>query len=129
LIKILGEVRDGKFIPDTPQYFKDAVSEHEGKRIEVWIGRETIRRSRRFNSLYFAALVSVFAEYTGYTNEQAHEILKAETIGMEAVEYQGKTYMIPRRTRYMNAEEFKDFVSTVELYLLENGVIEGAQLS
>jgi hypothetical protein len=126
LIKILGEVRDGKFIPDTPQYFKAAVSEHEGKRIEVWIGRESVRRGVKFNRAYFGALVQAFAEYTGYTHEEAHAIIKQDFMGLpyQEKEYGGKLIVVEPRTRYDNEKEFKSKVSDAERRMFEEGIIQ-----
>jgi hypothetical protein len=129
MIKLTGEVGGGKFVPDTPQYFRDAVAEHEGKRIEVWIGRENVKRSREFNNLYFGYLVREYARHTGYAIHEAHYWLKYHTIGVEErVDENGRIREIEKRTRYMSNAEFADFVRSAELWCFENGIIQVLQI-
>jgi hypothetical protein len=129
MIKITGEVVQGKFIPDTPQFFRDVVADHDGKRAEIWIGREQVKRSREFNNLYFGALVKQYAEHTGYAIHEAHYQLKYHTIGVdEIIGEDGKIRQIEKRTRYMTNQEFRDFVRSAELWCFENEIIQVLQL-
>lgn len=127
MIKLTGCVQDGRFIPDTPQFFKDVFGEYEGKRCEVWVGAENEKRSLRFNRAYFGALASEFAKHTGYTNEQAHELLKREILGVETIEYNGQVIELSKRTSTMTNKQFGEFVKQAELFLYDNEIIQVLQ--
>jgi len=75
-LKFHGEVKNSKFIPDTPEPFKHSFHQHEGKRVTVIVGRETKQRTLPQNSYLHGVVIKMLADYLGYELQEMKGILK-----------------------------------------------------
>jgi hypothetical protein len=73
-----GKIAGGRFIPDMPYQYSIRYCALEGKRITEAIGLETRKGTAKQRSYYWAVIIPICAEITGYTHAQAHEALKWE---------------------------------------------------
>ena len=71
-----GLVVKGKFKPDDSLSFKLSFCKLEGKRVCVSVKRESKKRSSSQNSYYWSVIIDLISEWTGYTAEETHEMLK-----------------------------------------------------
>ena len=67
----------------------------------VRISPYTKQRSNPQNRLYWA-WVRILSRHFGYTDEDLHEILKAEFLGLKEIEYNGKKMMIPKSSKTLS---------------------------
>ena len=131
MIKLTGYVNEqGKFEPDDGERFRQVFIKNKDKRVELWVNRESYKRSVQFNRLYFGVLARTLAEYMGVPVHQAHFWLKYHTIGVDQIPNPetGEMIYVEKRTRDMTNDEFRDFVRDAEIWMLEKGVIEMTQL-
>lgn len=70
-----GTVKNGKFIPDS-QSHNLAYCQHEGKRVQVTIERERKQGTARQRSYYWAVIIPIACDITGYTPDEMHQAFK-----------------------------------------------------
>lgn len=75
-IKIYGIVKGGKFIPSDVEKFKKAFYRYEGKKIFLTIETEKKTRSSQQNRYYWAVIVEIISEHTGYNLDEVNDLLK-----------------------------------------------------
>lgn len=69
-------------------------------------------RSDRQNRYYWGIVVREVASHTGYTDEEAHEILKHLFLSRVALIGEGSV-TIARSTKHLNTVEFEEYLSKV----------------
>lgn len=72
-----GTVKDGKFVPENPEYFRNIFQNFEGKRITMTINRFKKPRSDEQSNYYWGVIVKMISEETGEEKDAVHESLKA----------------------------------------------------
>jgi len=80
-------------------------------RIQAWTGRRSIAA----NNFYFGCIVKCLSDYTGYTKEETHALLKSRFATETLFVVNDKTgevfeQEVPRQTRNMNTTEFAEYI-------------------
>ena len=76
ILKFHGDVKQGKFLPDQPETFKDSFREHEGRRVTVTVGRQKKQRSIPQNSYIHGVVIKMLSDYLGYEPREMKGIIK-----------------------------------------------------
>lgn len=71
-----GTVKDHKLIFDNPEAFTVAKTLLEGKRFELTLEKESIRRTTQQNKYLFGVVYKVIGDYTGHDVDQIHANMK-----------------------------------------------------
>lgn len=74
-LKFNGNVLNGKFIPDNPN-FRECFVLHEGKRVTITVGREQKNRSLPENSYFHGVVVKILSDELGYTPVEMKGVIK-----------------------------------------------------
>lgn len=77
-ISFFGTVTAGKFQPEEPQRFREAFIAHNNKRITITVKRFHRPRSNQQNKYYWGVVLEIISEYTGYSPEEVHEMMRAK---------------------------------------------------
>jgi len=92
-----------------------------GKKVILRIQAWTERRSLVANNFYWIAIVTPIAEYTGYTKDEVHALLKAKFANEIMYVVNEKTGEVEEtqvsvQTRSMDKDTFRAYVDTCKLY-------------
>ena len=75
--KHLAHIKNGKVTFQNKELFEDHLLSHEGKTVVITVGEQKKRRSLNLNSYYWAVVVKLLADETGFSNDEMHEVLKS----------------------------------------------------
>ena len=115
---ITGIIKNGKFKADDPDEFRDAFNFKDGTEIEVEVRKKNKKRSIKLNKYYFGCIVKEFSDVTGYTTNEAHEILKFQFLkGIKVDETTGLMMEYARSTTEMNNQQFIDYCEQCRIFL------------
>ena len=120
--RFVGKVENGKVRLDHVPRWNAAMSILEGQRVEVTIRRERSQRSIAQNNYWWAAVVPLFSEWSGYEKDEAHEVLKALFLTTEKTLPDGETVKVVGSTAKLKTAEFADLVERVARWLAGHGV-------
>jgi hypothetical protein len=113
-----GIVKNGKFIADDFEGFKEEYAKFEGLRVIVTVGKETKKRSKKQNNYYFGIIVKEFSSVTGYTSEEAHEILKFQFLKeMKVNKETGLMMEYSRSTAGLTTTEYEEYLEQCRIFL------------
>lgn len=73
-----GEIRKGKLRVKHADAFSQQLARFRDGAVQITVERKYANRSTRQNSWYWAAVVGLVAEHTGYSPDEIHEIYKAK---------------------------------------------------
>lgn len=96
---------------------------HVGKTITVEFSREKRIRSLAQNSRYWTMIVPCFSEWSGYSTEEAHEVLLQMFSKSEGMLPSGEIITRITRSKDMTVEQFNEFTLKVERFLAEHGFV------
>lgn len=122
-------VVDGTPIFDLPAAVQAGLQRFNGLKVIMTIQAWTQRRSIAANNYYFGVLVEAFSEYTGYTKDECHAMLKQMfAIEKKFVCNEGtgeiiREVEVPLLTRGMSKKRFAEYVTSVEDFLLDIGAL------
>ena len=124
-------IKDGKVTFQDREKFDNHMLNYEGKTVVVTVREQKERRSLNLNSYYWAVVVKLLSEETGYNKDEMHEVLKSMFL---RTKYQIKGIWIhctKSTTKLTNAEmqsyieECKSFASTtLGLYIPDPNEVE-----
>jgi hypothetical protein len=86
-------IEKGKLIFTDPVNYSKVISSLEGKAVVVNIKEPRSQRSINQNGYYWGVVINILADFTGYSDDEVHEILKAKflsaekKVGNEVVKY------------------------------------------
>lgn len=114
--KFRGEVKRGKVVLDDRWAYVRHLAHLEGKRVEVIVQPWRKARSDQQNAYYWAVVISLISEETGYTSEEAHESMK-----MLFLRVPGEKGMPDRvkSTKDLNTAEFSEYVESIKRWAAE----------
>lgn len=98
---------NGEVVPDSPRVFFE---EFAGQKVEI--RKLKGKRSIQLNNYYWGVVVEAFSDLTGYTPEEAHEILKARFFPKKLVAVKDASgtirgeYVIGASTTELDNQEF-----------------------
>lgn len=99
-----------------------------GKRVEVRVKTLSPKRSLAANNYYWGCIVSALSDYTGYSKDEVHDLLKSRYASEPNYIVNEKTgemieTNVPRQTRHMTKAEFAQFVDLSEQLCVELGIM------
>lgn len=104
---------------------------------EISIKQRKLTRSLKANAYYWAAINPVFTDWVRsewgdptITNEQCHELLKRQVLGVKELVKDGEVLEITPTTHDMDSEEFGMFIEKATVWLAEfcNLIVLGPEL-
>jgi hypothetical protein len=89
------------------------IARYNGKTIEVTINEYKPKRSNQLNQYYWGVVVKIISDYTGYTKEETHELLK-QTFLKKKIFINNEWYDTTESTTKMNNKEMLEFIEQVK---------------
>lgn len=86
---------------------------------DVSIAPHKTKRSMQQHRLYHL-WVGIIAEHTGYSHDEAHELLKAQFLPPKIVDFGGVTKQITASTTKLNVQEMTAYLNQVEAFAGSN---------
>ena len=111
-------VKNGKATFQNRERFDNHMLDYEGKAVVITVREQKNRRSLNLNSYYWAVVVKLLSEETGYNKDEMHEVLKSMFL---RTKYQIKgvwihgtksTTKLNNKDMQVYIEECKTFAST-----------------
>jgi len=93
------------FFKDNPKVEKAVLSIKEDK----------LTRSEKQNKLYWKYL-TVLADFTGYTKDAMHDIMRDKFLGYRTVKTRDKNISVLRSTTDLNTKEMKDYLESIDMF-------------
>jgi hypothetical protein len=123
---VSGVVRDGTLhmAPRERQALQEAVRTWRKGPVTVTVERQHATRSAQANAYYWSVVVKALSEYTGYTPDETHELLKRQFLPKELA-VTGKNgrlvaeFVIGGSTAKLNGLDFFDYVEVIRLWAFE----------
>jgi len=78
-LNIPARIDKGKLVWENPVLLTRHLTALNGKEVNVVIKPKGKSRSKNQNDYYFGVVVEILAEHTGYSREEMHEVLKANS--------------------------------------------------
>ncbi len=104
-----GLIKEGKFKAEDPANFQKELAHYEGKEVSLSMGPRRKPRSMEQNSYYWGVIVSLLADYLGYTLDEMHEALRAKFLCVDP------TVKLPkyRSTAQLSTSDAEDYYRRV----------------
>lgn len=127
-VKHTGFVKDGKFVPDNPEYLKWDIANFDGQPIELIVKGRKLTRSLRMNSYYWGVVVRELVRFFNQENtfdrvvnaEFVHEILAVKFLGTRKIVLPGSEVVeIRESTASLDNQEFIAFFENVRAWANE----------
>jgi len=108
-------VKNGKITFQDRKLFDNDVSKYEDKTVFVTVREQKNRRSLNLNSYYWAVVVKLLSEETGYEKEEMHEVLKSMFL---RTKYQLKGIWIDgmKSTTKLSNQEMNEYIEQVKKF-------------
>jgi hypothetical protein len=126
---IIGIVANGKFIPNSKEYFKKAFENYEGKTIEISLKVWNKNRSSPQNRYYWGVVIELIKNYINdlgndFDSDTIHELLrslflkqKKEIVNKESGEVTIIEYI--QSTTKLSTIEFETYLENCKRYAVE----------
>lgn len=89
------------------------VTRYNDKTVEVTIKEYKPKRSNQLNQYYWGVVVKIISDYTGYTKEETHELLK-QTFLKKKVLIEDTWYDTTESTTKLNNKDMLEFIEQVK---------------
>lgn len=117
----LGVIKDGKFLPDCPEFFKEDLRALEGLDIAVTVNVVRRTRSLELNKFYWGFVIRPMVEFFNrektfqrvVTSEFIHELMKSKFLGTEKIPIAGEIIEKVNSSRSLSNADFKDYVDYI----------------
>lgn len=113
----LGRAKNGSMVLDDAQSFADFLRGMDGAEIEIAVRRRRKARSMPLNRYYWAVLVNLISVYTGHSEEETHEALKAHLL----IDRSGDEPRI-KSTTELDAAQFHEYIDRCIQFASELGI-------
>lgn len=119
-----GEVRRGQLKVRNKPAFEKALARFADGEVLVRIAHVKATRSEQQNRWYWGVIVASIAEYTGYTADETHEILKAKFIPKQIAVCDGNGevvdgFVIGGSTAKLGKQAFGDYCEAIRGWAAE----------
>jgi hypothetical protein len=110
-----GTVKDHKLIFDNPEAFSVAKAQLEGKRVEVTIEKETLKRTSQQNrylwGVVYPLITKAISDYANdkFEAEQIHDMMKAKF----ASKHLDKDLIVTEQTSKMDTVRFTEYIEDI----------------
>ena len=113
--KHLAYIKNGKVTYQNKDKFDDHMLNYEGKTVVITVGEQKKRRSLNLNSYYWAVVVKLLSEETGYDKDEMHEVLKSMFL---RTRYQIKGVWVDstKSTTKLSHKEMSEFIEEVKRF-------------
>jgi len=113
--KHLAYIKNGKVTYQNKELFDDHMLNYEGKTVVITVGEQKKRRSLNLNSYYWAVVVKLLSEETGYDKDEMHEVLKSMFL---RTRYQIKGVWVDstKSTTKLSHKEMSEFIEEVKRF-------------
>ncbi len=123
---VIGNVENGKFVPNSKEYFKKAFESYEGKTIELSLKVWHKKRTNPQNSYYRGVVVKMITfaiNHLGnekYSEDIVHELLKDKFIQGECIKDPQTGKVVEHKTTTkLSTVEFENYVEQCKRYAAE----------
>lgn len=111
----------GQLRLEQPEAFERQRHSLRGRQVELVLRAQRIQRSVQQNRYYWKVVVGLFAEYCGYTPEEAHEVLKLECNAITLVNRRTLDITkVPGSTRELSTVDFKLYYQRCQQWIAEH---------
>ncbi len=126
---IIGNVKNGKFVPNSKEYFKKAFESYEGKTIELSLKVWHKKRTNPQNSYYWGVVIELIKNYinhlgNNFDSDTIHELLRSlflkttkEIVNKESGEVTIIEYI--QSTTKLSTIEFETYLESCKRYAAE----------
>ena len=90
-----------------------------GKKVTIYVEKFKKKRSNEQNSFYWSVPVKMISEYTGYTNEEVHELLKSKFLGIKKIKIGGDEIERGNTTTNLTTTEYMAYIEDVQRWASE----------
>ena len=113
--KHLAFIKNGNVTYQNKELFDDHMLSYEGKTVVITVGEQKKRRSLNLNSYYWAVVVKLLSEETGYDKDEMHEVLKSMFL---RTRYQIKGVWVDstKSTTKLTHKEMSEFIEEVKRF-------------
>ena len=113
--KHLAYIKNGKVTYQNKDKFDDHMLNYEGKTVVITVGEQKKRRSLNLNSYYWAVVVKLLSEETGYDKDEMHEVLKSMFL---RTRYQIKGVWVAstKSTTKLSHKEMSEFIEETKRF-------------
>jgi hypothetical protein len=123
-----GEIRKGKLCIKDAGGFSAQLARFRDGAVQITVERKFATRSTVQNAWYWACVVGLVADHTGYTPDEIHEIYKAKFIpkAMAIADGNGEIVgevVLGGSTTRMDTVEFSDFCERIREWAATLGVV------
>ncbi len=104
--------RDGKkvlTIKNPEMWGKFLSNFNEEDILDIRVTRWKENRSEKQNGYYWAVVVKMISEHTGFDMDETHEVLKRKFLGY-IKEYKGERFWFVKSTTALKTDEFSEYV-------------------
>ena len=112
-LKHIAKVVDSKLHFANKERLNMDVTRYNDKTVEVIIKEYKPKRSNQLNQYYWGVVVKIISNYTGYTKEETHELLK-QTFLKKKVLIEDTWYDTTDSTTKLNNKEMLEFIEEVK---------------
>ena len=108
-------IKNGKVTFQDRERFDNHLLNYEGKTVVVTVREQKERRSLNLNSYYWAVIVKLLSEETGYNKDEMHEVLKSMFL---RTRYQIKGVWVDstKSTTKLSNKEMGEFIEEVKRF-------------
>tara|TARA_R100000808_G_C2092697_1_gene112500 strand:+ start:79 stop:483 length:405 start_codon:yes stop_codon:yes gene_type:complete len=111
----LAFIKNGNVTYQNKELFDDHMLSYEGKTVVITVGEQKKRRSLNLNSYYWAVVVKLLSDETGYDKDEMHEVLKSMFL---RTRYQIKGVWVDstKSTTKLTHKEMSEFIEEVKRF-------------
>lgn len=106
------QIHQGKLSGHASQLIRRELENLEGEEVEIAIIKKRARRSNEQNALLWV-WYEPMADWTGYTEEELHELFKARLLGYDIFYLDGVGYIKPKSSRKLSKKRFTELLEKV----------------
>jgi hypothetical protein len=109
-----GYIEEGKLKLNDEEGFKEHLKFMSGE-VEVSVQKRSAHKSRQIEKYYWAVVLGIASEHTGYTQDELHEVNKARYLPVRVLDpMTGEYITVPGSTKGMKLSEQMEFVEAVK---------------
>ena len=114
---VKGRLVDKESLNNALKYF-------EGKEVDVIIKLHSSRRSNQQNKYYWAVIVKLISDHTGFTSDEVHEILLDKFAEKKELKIGDEIHFVADRSHKMKTDAFERYTEQIRIWAAsELGVV------
>ena len=121
-IVLLGKIEQGE-LKLNDLYLSFQLQKMGDCKVRVRIDKVMNTRSLKQNSYLWGGIYPLFAETTGHTISEIHEIFKRKFLSPTFTTYRDREIKLPRSTKKLTKGEFADYILRIEAEAGELGIV------